>query len=301
MSDKLRAVLFDMDGTLVDTEGMWWQACAAVAAELGLELAETDVGHLLGRPVEYVAAHLVRRASSTAPDASTLPDGPPIAPDPSTLPGGPPTGGDASALPGGPPTGGDGTYPGGADTAEADTVERVGARLTDAFAERIAGGVTPLPGAIRLLDDLGAGGVPTALVSASPRRIVDMVLQTVGAERFALVVAAEDTARGKPLPDPYLRAAAGLGVDPGECVAVEDSPTGLAAARAAGCQVVSVAGGVAREGVLAVDGREGVLAVDGLEGVLAVDGREGVLAVDGLEKVDLPLLRLLASGKRSIG
>ncbi|GAA4187258.1 HAD family phosphatase [Streptosporangium oxazolinicum] len=221
MSGELGAVLFDMDGTLVDTEGMWWQACVAVAAELGLELTEADAGHVLGRLVEDAAGYLVRHLPPGAPG-----------------------------------------------------VAEVGARLTESFAGWVSGGVTPLPGAIRLLDDLKAEGVPTALVSASPRLIVDMVLRGVGAERFALVLAAEDTARGKPLPDPYLRAAAGLGLDPADCVAVEDSPTGLAAARAAGCRVVSVSGDPVAE---------------------------DVLTVDSLEKVDVPLLRLLASGKRSLG
>ena len=78
--------------------------------------------------------------------------------------------------------------------------------------------MTPLPGAIRLLDDLRAADMPVALVSASPRQIVDTVLRTIGAERFALVVAAEDTVRAKPPPDPYLKAVANLGVAPAECV-----------------------------------------------------------------------------------
>lgn len=276
MSAELRAVLFDMDGTLVDTEGLWWEACAAVAAELGLELAGADAAHVLGRPVEHAAAHLLRRSLARRDRASS--DGMPAHPGRASSDGMPPHPGRVpTAHPGQVPTDGmaahsgralPGEFPARPDEASA---EAVGARLTDAFAERIAGGVTPLPGAIRLLDDLGAAGVPVALVSASPRRIVDMVLRTVGAERFRMVVAAEDTERGKPLPDPYLKAAAALGVDPAECVAVEDSPTGLAAARAAGCRVVAVPGDV--------------------------PAPYGVPAVDSLEKVDLALLRLLTAGK----
>ncbi|MER5320046.1 HAD family hydrolase [Streptosporangium roseum] len=270
MPAELRAVLFDMDGTLVDTEGLWWEACAAVAAELGLELAGADAAHVLGRPVEHTAAHFLRRSLArqdrSSPAGVTAHPGRVLPGEAPARPGEAPA--EAAARP---------DEPSAEAAARSDeaSAEAVGARLTEAFAERIAGGVTLLPGAIRLLDDLGAAGVPVALVSASPRRIVDMVLRTVGAERFRLVVAAEDTARGKPLPDPYLRAAAALGVDPAECVAVEDSPTGLAAARAAGCRVVAVPGGVPVP--------------------------YGVLAVESLEKVDLALLRLLTAGKISVG
>jgi HAD superfamily hydrolase (TIGR01509 family) len=66
----LKAVLFDMDGTLVDTEELWWQAVAHVASALGYELTDADLSEVLGRPVEHAAA-LLRRATDTgAPIAS---------------------------------------------------------------------------------------------------------------------------------------------------------------------------------------------------------------------------------------
>lgn len=119
-------------------------------------------------------------------------------------------------------------------------VAAVATALTDAFAARIGEGVVVMPGALALLRDLAARGIPTALVSASPRSIVEQVLPNLDGHRFHLVIAAEDTARGKPYPDPYLAAAKRLGVRPERCVAIEDSPTGIAAATAAGCRVMVV-------------------------------------------------------------
>ncbi|MFF0329345.1 HAD family hydrolase [Nonomuraea angiospora] len=110
-------------------------------------------------------------------------------------------------------------------------------QLTDAFAELIEQGVQVTPGAPELLAELAATAIPTALVTASPRTIVELVLPRLG-HTFDLVIANEDTARGKPHPDPYLEAARRLGTTPSRCVAVEDSPTGVAAATAAGCRVL---------------------------------------------------------------
>lgn len=97
-----------------------------------------------------------------------------------------------------------------------------------------------MPGALRLLDALTAAGIPLGLVSASTRSIVDLVLQGIGGHRFAVTVADGETPRTKPHPDPYLAAARALGVDPRSCVAVEDSPAGLASAEAAGCAVLAL-------------------------------------------------------------
>jgi HAD superfamily hydrolase (TIGR01509 family) len=189
---ELQAVLFDLDGTLVDTEGLWWRACSEVADRLGHALTAADVEHVHGRPAEHVAAHLMtRRRGRHRPEA-------------------------------------------------------VADMLTDAFADRVTQGVTVLPGALPLLDALAAAGVPAALVTASPRRIAETALRDLGAHRFRLTVTAEDVRRNKPAPDPYLEAAARLAVDPAACVAVEDSPTGAAAAGAAGCAVLLVAGTLER-------------------------------------------------------
>jgi HAD superfamily hydrolase (TIGR01509 family) len=174
-------VLFDMDGTLVDTERLWWEAVEQAA---GRPLTEADQPDVLGRPVEHTAAWL-------------------------------------GALTGRP----------AADLA---------AGLHREFAERVRTGIVPRPGALDLLDALAAAGIPTALVTASPRAVADVVLDALGAGRFAVSVTADDTPRTKPAPDPYLAACRALGVEPAACVAVEDTETGVASAEAAGCAVLAV-------------------------------------------------------------
>ena len=178
----LQAVLFDMDGTLVDTERLWWEAVQDIATGLGRPLTEADQPQVLGRPVEFTADWL------------------------------------------------------GGLTGAPDLV----GRLHDEFAERVRTGIVPRPGALALLDALAQDGVATALVTASPRSVADSVLAVLGADRFRVSVTADDTARTKPDPDPYLAACRALGVDPARCVAVEDTPTGVRSAEAAGCAVLAV-------------------------------------------------------------
>ncbi|MGW2156079.1 HAD family hydrolase [Nonomuraea sp. NPDC001699] len=133
------------------------------------------------------------------------------------------------------------------DGTGAGSSGEVAEALTEAFAERVREGLTVLPGAPELLAGLAAAAVPTALVTASPRSIAELVLPRLG-HAFDLVITDGDTARGKPHPDPYLEAARRLRVAPARCVAVEDSPAGVAAATAAGCRVLVVdpAHGLAR-------------------------------------------------------
>ncbi|MDQ1668789.1 MAG: hypothetical protein QOE40_850 [Actinomycetota bacterium] len=102
------------------------------------------------------------------------------------------------------------------------------------------GPVAWMPGARELLLEVRAAGLPTALVSSSYRRVMDAVLDSVGSEHFTATVSADDVARTKPNPEPYLAGARALGVDAGRCVALEDSATGATAARAAGCITVAV-------------------------------------------------------------
>ena len=103
-------------------------------------------------------------------------------------------------------------------------------------------GVEAMVGARELLHELRERGTPLGLVSNSPLAFVRRSLEIAGFEdRFDVVVSAHETAAPKPAPDPYLEACRRLGVEPGpQVVALEDSPTGVAAARAAGLTVIGV-------------------------------------------------------------
>ena len=182
----LQAVLLDMDGTLVDSEGFWWDVEVEVFASLGHTLDDTWRHVVVGGPMTRSAGFLIEAT--------------------------------------------------GADIG----LDELTVLLNQGFEDRIDHSLPLMPGAARLLAELSEHRIPTALVSASHRRIIDRVLTTLGPQHFALTVAGDEVSRTKPHPDPYLLAAAGLGADPARCAVVEDTATGVAAAEAAGCQVVAV-------------------------------------------------------------
>ena len=102
-------------------------------------------------------------------------------------------------------------------------------------------GVEPMPGAVELIDAIRGSGTPIALATNSGREFATRALRAAGVYgHFDAVVSAEDVARPKPAPDVYLAAAAAVGAAPEECVALEDSETGVAAAKAAGMTVIGV-------------------------------------------------------------
>lgn len=103
-------------------------------------------------------------------------------------------------------------------------------------------GLHAFPGTLRLIEAAGQHQVPIAVCSAAMRRDIEHVLGTLGViERFATIVGADDVAVSKPDPAPYRLACERLGVDPSRCVAIEDTPGGIASALGAGCKVVGVA------------------------------------------------------------
>jgi HAD superfamily hydrolase (TIGR01509 family) len=96
------------------------------------------------------------------------------------------------------------------------------------------------PGAVGLLAALREQGVPCALVTMSYRRFVAPILAGLPQDTFAAVVTGDGVLRGKPHPEPYLKACRDLAVDPADCLAIEDSNTGARSAEAAGCTVLVV-------------------------------------------------------------
>jgi HAD superfamily hydrolase (TIGR01509 family) len=123
--------------------------------------------------------------------------------------------------------------PGGSDDLQHELLELA--------AEELAGPVEPMPGALRLVGELHDLGRPMAVASNSERRLVDLALNGSGlADAFEAVVAGDEVPNPKPAPDLYLEACRRLGTSPQDAVAVEDSPRGAAAARAARMFVIGI-------------------------------------------------------------
>ena len=112
--------------------------------------------------------------------------------------------------------------------------------LIDTQVARMRGNTATMPGAVELVRELQSHGIKTALVSASPRNIVDAVLDNLGHELFPFSISSDDVVNTKPNPEGYLKAATITGSDISNCLIFEDSLTGMSAAIASGAYLIGV-------------------------------------------------------------
>jgi len=216
---ELQAVLFDMDGLLVDSEPLWFEVESHVMARLGGQWSEADQEALIGGSLPRTVSYLLARAAR------------PASPD------------------------------------------DVGRWLVEGMIALLGTReLRVLPGARELLGEVASAGLPYALVTSSEREIMDVVIARIGVS-FCVTVCAEDVRRSKPDPEPYLLAAMRLRADPRQCVVLEDSPNGVAAAEAAGCRLVVV------------------------PSMMPIPARPGRVIATSLSQVDLARLRDLVSAR----
>jgi HAD superfamily hydrolase (TIGR01509 family) len=217
---ELEAVLFDMDGTLVDSEKVWDVGLRELARRYGGELSTPARTRMIGTSMAESMDILHTDIGQPTRDPR-------------------------------------------------ESVAWLERRVAELFAQ----GLVWRSGARELLAEVRAAGIPSALVTATRRHLVDVALTTIGADNFDITVAGDEVERTKPHPDPYLTAARKLGVDPHRSIAIEDSPTGVTSARAAGCVVVAVPCEV------------------------ALTDPHGVIVVDSLTELDVPTLRRFVASR----
>ena len=174
------AVLWDMDGTLVDTEPYWINTEYALVESYGNTWSDEHAHALVGSDLLDSGAYIAEHGKV------------PLEP------------------------------------------HEIVDRLLDGVVAQVEERVPWRRGARRLLAELNAAGVPCALVTMSWRRFVDPIVAQLPPGSFQTIVTGEDVTRGKPHPEPYLLAAAQLGVDATDCIAIEDSDTGMRSAIGAG-------------------------------------------------------------------
>jgi len=187
LPDQYRAVVFDMDGLLLDTEVLWQQAETELFARHGQEFTWDDKMQVIGSSFAHTAGYFARRLG----------------------------------LP---------------EAQGSDLVEEMIGLMHDNLRAQVEG----RPGAVELVERL-RGRTRLGLASNSPRRLVDTALATAGiTDAFEVIVTSDDVDHPKPAPDLYQLACERLGVTPAEALALEDSSSGVAAAKAAGLTCIAV-------------------------------------------------------------
>lgn len=180
------AVLWDMDGTLIDSEPYWMKSEGAFAKANNSPWSEQDGLSLVGLSL-YDSSKIIKDRV-----------GSPLEP------------------------------------------EQIIDQLTDEVTAQLRQEILWRPGAKELLLLLRKKGIKTALVTMSMHRMAKEVVDSIGFDAFDVIVAGDDVIHGKPHPEPYLKAASLLGVNPEDCVAFEDSISGLRSAEAAGTKAVGI-------------------------------------------------------------
>ena len=180
------AVLWDMDGTLIDSEHYWLSSEQELAESWGAQWTAEDGEKLIGMSL-YESTEIVKEKL-------------------------------------------------GIDISPDEITEI----LTNSVTLKLEKEIIWRPGVLELMADLQAKGIKTALVTMSMRRMALSVAERLPTGHFDVVVAGDDVTRGKPHPEPYLRAAELLGVDIRDCVAIEDSLTGLTSAEASGAIAIGI-------------------------------------------------------------
>ncbi len=122
-----------------------------------------------------------------------------------------------------------------------DELKKIDRMKEEAFRDIARESLKPLPGVVPLIESLTDCGFRLAVGSSGPRENIEMVLATLGvASRFGAVISGWDVTKGKPAPEVFLKAAAGIGVNPLRCLVFEDVPVGIQAAHAAGMKCIAV-------------------------------------------------------------
>ena len=182
------AILFDHDGTLVDTEPVWAAAKVALAADFGGTWTEQDTLDCLGLSMQFTLDRLRER---------------------------------------------------GVNLPDEEINDLLVAKVHETLAQQP---VEFLPGIERFLSEVREAQIPAAVVTNATTSVARRTADAAPEGTFSVIIGNDETTHPKPNPQPYLLAAERLGVDPTQCVALEDSPSGVRSATAAGMRVIVVPG-----------------------------------------------------------